>query len=331
MDLALSFQDNAGCLDIWNKITNIRNRSRKLFQSRSTSSSGLISHVLPTTADTNDATTMSEKESTLLETEQPKQPQHKQQQTHEQEQQETNDMLDLKQHDFHLRHNRQDLVQTSDCAGSHAPLQNDGLADLSSVGSNGIITDTSLTEQESNIQHVWGGVSTEASEEHRSLDASISSTDGNPEMSGMNFDIDDHGHEFTQADAVVMAAQFVGNGPIVGNHLVSEEFMESDKILKQLPIHPKLGDIEAIAVVIAGAQVIFVFLSFPQFILLRRCCLTYFYCCLITVFAFLSPKNERLSHLFFFNLTALILSHYSLSFRLPKQNKTTIHWHFWLQ
>jgi hypothetical protein len=57
VDLALSFQDNAGCLDIWRQITNVQRHAAELYRTQTQQGMELTAENEPSTDNSNDITT----------------------------------------------------------------------------------------------------------------------------------------------------------------------------------------------------------------------------------------------------------------------------------
>jgi len=216
VDLALSFQDNAGCLDVWNKITTMRNRWREILQSRRT-----LLH-LPNERETFTSPSKLQQEETENQNEESKQ-------------------QEMIRHRFGVGNIAADV-------GNTAPPPNSAKNKVSSLNeSSGTATGVdSPTGCGNNLRTLWNNVASNTSE------ACLGTSSRG--ISGINFDVEDNGHEFVHSEAVAMAAEFVGNEHTGGNNPASGEILESNQILNQLPKPPKLSDLESIAVVITGSQ-----------------------------------------------------------------------------
>ena len=246
VDLALSFQDNAGCLDIWNKISNMQVKAYEFFQSRNNSASSLppvVGHGL---------STFSSSQSSLIEGQTRASIEDHKVQIQQQQQQQQQQL----QHDENMSssgNNHQiSAATTIDDERMHI-LQN----------TNGSSPPPDKVQGDSSNTSAWMTANNN-NEIRRKVE------EENSGIGVMNYDVDENNHnqqkyiEEAKAAAVSVAAQYVGTGNL--NHDNNQDKLQehSKHTMQQLvdsesgntlPSPPKFGNLEEIADIIAAAQV----------------------------------------------------------------------------
>ncbi len=277
VDLALSFQDNAGCLDIWNKISNIQVKAIDLFEMKNTASKPQIAApATPLTCEIDGSDTSGESSSSTTAT------------SFEQNEKSmsttttTNESSNKATNAFHTT--------------SAATLEEEH---VNALQNSNISVSPPLSEGQNNKKKNLNTSNWNAANNNQLRPSANNSQDGKNGVGIIKYDIDENGHhhlqqskqeqdqhqKFIQAEATVvsMTPQFAGNGGDQSDHnqhqhhhhhqnevaqhqQLDDQMMQSVDELDpndnsniaanaQLPNPPKLGNLEEIADVIAAAQV----------------------------------------------------------------------------